>query len=334
MTSIEKYNLTKKFMAFLIGPYGQVTLENNPDLKDRTERVFKSLKESALLESVDNNIDAGKFYMELDQLKQLKSLIPEKSFDSLKSLNGEEEKLEKQLQDLIDYNPQIYYDVYFLTVGLTQKSIEDNILLHNTPKNESFEFWFGTSKVVDLNKNPLVVYHGTGGLEKEFTKFSFDMFPGIYFAENKTYSDWFAQMKAQGSIVFKCYLRVLNPIDLTIFKTDKVTYNDFVSYIELRYGYKLPENRMLKAMSDSQDGMWAWAYLRNGVDWLNYIKKNGEFDGLTFYENNPSDVNDKGIENVTKAWMVFKGNQIKAVNGNSIYSLQTNDIRFKKGGKL
>jgi hypothetical protein len=100
------------------------------------------------------------------------------------------------------------------------------------------------------------------------------------------------------------------------------------------YGYKLPENKMLKASSDSRGGMWAWSYLRGGVDWLNFIIKDGKFDGIAFYENNTQDLDSNGKDKVTPAWMVFEPNQIKLAKNNSIYSLQSDDIRMKKGGKL
>jgi hypothetical protein len=161
------------------------------------------------------------------------------------------------------------------------------------------------------------------------------MFPAMYFAENKEYSEWFQTVKGNGNgILYQCYVRITNPIDLRIFKTDLVKYDEFVGYIELMYGYKLPENKMLKASSDSRGGMWAWSYLRGGVDWLNFIIKDGKFDGIAFYENNTQDLDSNGKDKVTPAWMVFEPNQIKLAKNNSIYSLQSDDIRMKKGGKL
>ena len=66
---------------------------------------------------------------------------------------------------------------------------------------------------------------------------------------------------------------------------------------------------------------------------LSYLK-DGKFDGIAFYENNTQDIDSNGKDKVTPAWMVFEPNQIKLAKNNSIYSLQSDDIRMKKGGKL
>ena len=129
-------------------------------------------------------------------------------------------------------------------------------------------------------------------------------------------------------------LKVQNPIDLTSFEVRKVTYQDFTTYLKLKYGYDMPENKMLRAMSDAQNGVWVWQYLRAGADWLKFIQKSREFDGFHYYENNPQDIVN-GKENVTLAWLVLNGNQIKSADmRNTTYSLFTDDIRMKKGGEL
>ena len=90
---------------------------------------------------------------------------------------------------------------------------------------------------------------------------------------------------------------------------------------------------MAKAVSDKQKGIKAWQYLRMSPNWLKYIRDNSAFDGVKFYENNPDDKIGKK-ERVTLAYMVFKANQIKEATGNMIFSLASEDIRFKKGGSL
>jgi hypothetical protein len=104
--------------------------------------------------------------------------------------------------------------------------------------------------------------------------------------------------------------------------------------MDLKYGYKLPENVMLKTMSERNDGLWIWSYLRFGVDWLKYIIKGKMFDGIAFYENNPDDKDEEGNDKITPAWMVFNHNQIKSTNSNILFSENSQDIRFKKGGQL
>jgi hypothetical protein len=236
-----------------------------------------------------------------------------------------------KLQDIVSYDPSLYFETYFLINGAPQEYY--NSEGRSYINNNNFKNWFEGSQVVDKDGNPLIVYHGTGPVD--FSKWQFNMFPAAYFGENKSYSDWFAQIKGQSSgRLYQCYLCILNPLDLRMFKTDKVTYSDFMAYIELRYGYKLPENPMMKAMSDAEGGVWAWRYLRFAPNWLNFIKNSKVFDGIAFYENNPQDLLPDGSENTTPAWIVFNSNQIKSAYGNQTYSTESDDIRFKKGGKL
>jgi hypothetical protein len=82
-----------------------------------------------------------------------------------------------------------------------------------SPLNEAFWSWFGNSKVVGNDGNPLVCYHGT------FDNFdTFDIKKvghgsgnyghygyGIYF------SDSIAEAKRYGSNIFECYLKIENP---------------------------------------------------------------------------------------------------------------------------
>ena len=122
-------------------------------------------------------------------------------------------------------------------------------------------------------------------------------------------------------------------MDLTLFKTDKVDYDEFVAYVELKYGYKLAESKMLRALSKSQKGLWAWQYLRMSPDWLKQIADSRVFDSIVFFENNP-DQKKKDKDNVTEAIMVFKPNVIKLANGNLTMSPDSNDVRFARGGSI
>lgn len=316
------------------------TLDNDSaDNIDSDER--KKLYESALgvvnkykteyYEILLNEKDEAKrLIKENEEAIEALKIIPEEEISSITELNNLITDNSKRLQNELSFNQDSFYKKYFISLPsrISEKPAND------VTNNERFMEWFGNSKVVDKDGKPLLVYHGSGGRIDEFTSFKFDVFPGNYFAENKSYADWFSQIKGGNSFMFKCYLRVQNPIDLTEFKLDKVNYQDFVAYIKLKYGYDMPENKMLKAMSNATGGNWVWRYLRLGVDWLKFISKSREFDGFHYYENNPDDIVN-GKENITKAWMVFHPNQIKtADNRNSTYSLFSKDIRMKKGGTL
>jgi hypothetical protein len=268
---------------------------------------------------------------ELFQYLTAKKQLTSENSPIIKSIDDKIEKLSTEFCSAILFSAKGYFDTYFL---MNENNIDDLKILNKTFDQKqainSFSLWFTGSVVVNSYGNPLEVYHGSKN--QGFSNFKFDVFPGIYFAVNKSYSEWFARL-GPNETLFSCYLNIKNPIDLTIFKLDKVKYDEFVAYIELKYKYKLQENSSLRSLSDARKGLWAWQYLRGGIDWLNQIIKDGVFDGLKFYENNPDD-NQQGKENETIAWMVFRANQIKAANANLIYSNYSDDIRFNKGGAL
>ena len=283
-----------------------------------------------LIENPKEGAQYDKAYKDLLQYVDAKSKLSGENSELIKKIDDKIEELSTEVSSLGLFSPKGYYETYFL---MNQNNIDDLKILNKAiPFKPVFNFslWFNGSVVVDEFGNPLEVYHGSKN--EGFSNFKFDVFPGIYFAQKKSYSEWFARLGPNDTL-FSCYLNVKNPIDLTTFGLDKVKYEEFVAYVELKYKYKLEENKALRAFSDARGGIWAWQYLRGGIDWLKQIIKDGVFDGLKFYENNPDD-NSEGQENSTIAWMVFKPQQIKAASGNLLYSNYSDDIRFKKGGQL
>lgn len=80
----------------------------------------------------------------------------------------------------------------------------------------AFKKWFGESKMVDENGNPLVLYHGT---TKDFTEFRASFAPGqglgIYFASDP--NDTLEFSDDENGLVMPVYLKIVNPyIDGTI----------------------------------------------------------------------------------------------------------------------
>jgi hypothetical protein len=312
------------------------------------ETKFNELKNQVLIlrsqyyeEKINATPEAKELISSNEEAKMVLELLDETSASEMNELKSLIEKNNEQLQDTVTYDPLLLYEKYFAVLPVKNLNF-GNESMRADLNNERFSEWFSGSKVVDSNGMPLVVYHGTGGSFEEFSNFTFDSFPGAYFAENKTYSDWFSRVKSMSSgqvegYLFNCYLKCTNPIDLTDFELEDVTYDDFVTFIEIKYGIKLPEIPNLRAMSSriKKGEAWAWRYLRNGVLWLQFIRDNTPYDSIVYYENNPDDKLPDGSQNKTKAWLVFNGNQIKTADlRNSTYSVYSNDIRMKKGGKL
>ena len=328
MSYIQDARKLKEYLAYLIGPYSSELSDSKKDQKitDITNALNK-MKTSLNAELIEADVENLNLVNEISELETLKNLTPEDSLTTIMGINKRVTELSKKLQNEITFDPQMYYNMYFLTVGST---VNPDVKIE-TEKLGTFKNWFADSQVVNEEGEPLEVYHGTGN--DLFTKFTFDVFPGAYFAEKKSYSEWFQKAKGSKGSLFKCYLRILNSLDLTIFETDKVKYKEFTGYLKLRYGYELPENKRIKAASEKLKGLWAWQYLRMSPDWIKYIKNQNLFDGIKFFENNPQDIV-KGKENVTLAYMVFEPSQIKEVTGNLLFSMDSEDIRFDKGGEI
>lgn len=341
MTAKEKYLITLRTIAQLSGNSGaDFRKELAFPLEETFDKTLNIFHNEYISELLEKKVD--EIYTPITEFETLLNSIPSTSFETTKIANDAITEIYKKYQSEDLYEPTAFYNIYFALNTATQKElVESNFSKKLKVKsktgfdllgrNENFATWFSNSKVVNEDKNPMIVFHGTGA--SEFTKFNFDRFPVSYFAENKDYADWFQKARGTDGVMFQCYLRVQNPIDLRLFGVDLISYDEFVGYIELKYGYKLPHNRMLKAASDNRGGMWAWQYIRGGVEWLNLIKKNGYFDGFKYYENNPDDPKN-GKDNITPAWAVFNAEQIKSSRGNVTFSYYSKDIRFAKGGKL
>lgn len=86
-------------------------------------------------------------------------------------------------------------------------------------KSESFRKWFGSSKVVNGNGDPLVVYHGTSFKVKK----SDSLASMIWFTDDSDFAGSFvlgrkyhhskAKLNYERSRVYPCYLKIENPIE-------------------------------------------------------------------------------------------------------------------------
>jgi hypothetical protein len=323
------YLSSENLITLLSSSYGDKINKEFPGLISEAKKTMLEYENAYMDSAIIDNIEAQNLLENVIELKDTLSIISQDSYETIKKIEEEIKVNSEKIQSDLLFNPVSFYNKYLLSLTAPlNETVSENVL-----KNERFKAWFGNSKVVDSDGNPSVLYHGTSGLKKEFDNFMFKIFPGAYFAVNKSYSEWFAKQK-DGYYLYQVFLRVENPIDLTGYGVDKVTYEDFITYLQIKYKINLPENNILKALSDNEGGIWAWRYLRFAPNWLKMIRDTGYYDGIVYYENNPSDViNNK--ENVTKAWLVFNGNQIKSADiRNNTYSLFTDNIKLKQGGTL
>lgn len=115
---------------------------------------------------------------------------------------------------------------------------------------QNFEKWFGNSKVVDKNGNPLVVYHGTTADIKIFDKSKQDVRDaGFYFGSQKE-ANLYAYTEKGGGNVLPVYLKIKNP---------KIYYNRDVK-LTPEHIEELKKQGFDGVVRDFANGPDAWRY--------------------------------------------------------------------------
>jgi hypothetical protein len=94
---------------------------------------------------------------------------------------------------------------------------DPDIRFHNKQsKTDAFRRWFGESKIVDDEGNPLVVYHGTGSDFTEFQPTDYGWYGwGSYFTSNEKFANEFAEGADGNPNVMPVYLAIERPFYFT-----------------------------------------------------------------------------------------------------------------------
>jgi hypothetical protein len=227
-----------------------------------------------------------------------------------------------------------------LPITSEQLMVDENEIIEIT-KSKDFKDWFGdwentkypSSKAIKINTEtfqatPMVVYHGTKN-PTHYSRFKNDKFPLIYFATNKKYAEWFAQLG--NGIIYECFLNVRFPINFMDLGLNDITWQELSEFVKEKYGLELPKFPNLT----ERRKVWAWIRFdaETNFSLINAIKE-AEFDAIIHIENNPQQVDDKGNEEITKAYMIFDPKNVKLVK----FAKQTkgfSEIMFlKEGGRL
>lgn len=164
--------------------------------------------------------------------------------------------------------------------------------------NDNFFKWFGNSKVVDYNNNPLICYHGTN---YNFTDFDIKHFnknepsgdyigAGFYFTTSKEMA-----LKYGVSNIIDCYLKIEKPLIIN-------NYDEFIELMIRVFGYddnnqRIPKYFILKKESP--------------ITIYNTIKKLG-YDGL--------------IDNIYNQYAVFEPTQIKSIENDGSWDVDDTNI--------
>jgi len=187
-------------------------------------------------------------------------------------------------------------------------------------ESENFRKWFGNSKVVDSQGNPLVVYHGT---TKDFTIFSLNHATkqtgidwgklGFFFTSNKSLAEDFTRYNwgigskskfKKNSKLLSCYLSIKNPKIVNARQWTLTSDNPDVIRKELiSQGY---DGYIIEPLTDEDKKSWINLFGTRGI---------------------------KELENIQ--YVAFYPNQIKLSDGTNItFDGGNPDIRFKDGGKM
>jgi hypothetical protein len=358
---IEYYNLIQLFDQPILVPKqdsGATPLTPNSTTLDEIEQAKKDLGQLLFMRNLLSPID-------FEQKIEVTQLIDEKQ-KLINELNfkGIEEKMSKDqfFDDLFEQSftsiQHEYEDVYNLTSqeidfftpngSRTQLSFEINEIIR-TPQ---FKEWFGDwelayiykdadaleldcSKVLTPNFEPRVVWHGTG---KEFSYFIFDNFPAAYFAVNREYSQFFADLQGGGDgYVIPFFLNIRNPLDLTHFETNNVSSKDFFDYMYLMTGLTMEQLDVNPIfLTGSTPLLQTWMYIRNNPKMLKKIADTKIYDGIHFYETNPNvkDVSSSAYK--TEAFITFSPHQCKIADPNRgmLLFASLKSFLLEKGGKI
>lgn len=268
-------------------------------------------------------------------------------------------KLDSQTAlNLLDQFEQVYYtsksssESSTLATSINGQSSQLTPTQYERVNSPEFMDWFGdwktayelddytgVSKVINpTTAEPYVLYHGT---DADFTAWKFNQFPAAYFGDNKSYSEWFANLKSQGGEghMYECFIQIKNPIDMRQYGLDNQKMGDILMYLEQTYNLKpsdivpqlanLPPEQFQQVMDVN---LKAWQFVRRGEPFLRYIKDKTFYDGILMFEDNPQDVIN-GEVNTTGSYVVFREGQIKWA-GASFFNSVISDNRFAKGGRI
>ena len=338
-------------------PTKKVTSSN--DYSQKIEQLKKEIAEGMFLKSIISPIEFEK-RIEIEQsISKKQKEINELNFKTFEEkFEGSgvfDELFEQSFVTLQHDYTNIYtsntneeFADYFTPNGKASKYSDEVNELIRTPQ---FKEWFGDwelsyfykdiegvkldcSKVLNENYEPLIVWHGTG---REFSYFKYDTFPASYFAVNKDYAKWFADLHGgDDGYVLPFFLNIKNPLDLTHFGTREISTKDLFDYMYLQTGLDIEGLEVNPIFADSSfRPVETWVYLRNNPKMLKKISELQIFDGIHFYETNPSvPTGEKAHE--TEVWITFKPDQAKLADPSrgTILMASLKSFILKRGGKI
>lgn len=117
-------------------------------------------------------------------------------------------------EEFITENIDILDDYIIIdNIKYSTKNSNNEYISKNIESIINFYKWFGDSKTLDSNQRPIVYYHISNNIFDVFEPSRFGkMGPGIYFTS--IYNDLKQHNKYTSSVIYKCYLKIENPLEI------------------------------------------------------------------------------------------------------------------------
>ena len=205
--------------------------------------------------------------------------------------------------------------------------------------SDNFKRWFGNSKVVDENGNPLVVYHGSNANFTIFDKSKIDidnLGAGFYFSSEdiaNSYANRRTQERGGKENTYAVYLKMEKPLDfrnVTHEQAVEANKQEFLSFgfdeaEAQRQAEELLDGFIADTKRFNEKTDFAIALPDNKSEGMQRFIKNEGIDGFIV----PGRDKASGKDGV--AYVVFDPHQIKsATNNNGDFSSENADIRFSR----
>lgn len=205
--------------------------------------------------------------------------------------------------------------------------------------SDNFKRWFGNSKVVDENGNPLVVYHGSNANFTIFDKSKIDidnLGAGFYFSSEdiaNSYANRRTQERGGKENTYAVYLKMEKPLDfrnVTHEQAVEANKQEFLSFgfdeaEAQRQAAELVDGFIADTKRFNEKTDFAIALPDNKSEGMQRFIKNEGIDGFIV----PGKDKASGKDGV--AYVVFEPHQIKsATNNNGDFSSENADIRFSR----
>ncbi len=182
-------------------------------------------------------------------------------------------------------------------------------------RSDAFRRWFGDSKVVDQDGDPLRVYHGTHGDFESFQNPYTDPkhAPGAWsmFSTDPKYSDEFAW--GRGGSMLAVYLKIEKPLDLTV-KGEEVTIGEMRAMLE-DAGIDISRISYFSKYRHPRSKSRVFQYINEMTRQLAREMRRLGYDGIKMPDAIYSAEEGVGYIRAT-TWIILEPTQVKSATGN------------------